>query len=213
MGAASSAAHVFKDPPVVNWKVARRPIPIDKKTVRVSSRSTNQVLTGTGIFAPPIRIRIQEIRSPRGSIGPHKVRNVQPFKNSINLFSPKHGHPTSIFSKVIGCKTVSDESADVNPCCGMDFRRNFVITNSPTFMDFRLSPTNKPDKIKSVIVPTTRFGRLANGSNWIWTWHDTEEVTVEIVSKKIAYSNYIFKNKFETMKEIQHFERGNISMT
>ena len=69
-GAAPSAAHVFEDPPLVNWKVASTSIPIDMNTVGLSPRSTTQVLTGTGTSAPPIHIRIQEVGSPRGSIGP-----------------------------------------------------------------------------------------------------------------------------------------------
>ena len=60
-GAATSAAHVFKDTPVVNWKFSSRPIPIDMNTVGVSSRATTQVLTGTGASSPPIRISIQNI--------------------------------------------------------------------------------------------------------------------------------------------------------
>ena len=85
-GTVTSAARVFEEPPVVNCKVARRPIPIDMNTVGVSPRATTKVLTGTGTSAPPIRIRSQEIGSPRGSIGPQKFRNAHPFKTSINLF-------------------------------------------------------------------------------------------------------------------------------
>ena len=99
-GAASSAVPVFKDPLVINWKVTSRPIPIDTNTVGVSPRSTTKVMTGTGTSAPLILIRSQEIGSPRGSIVPQKVRNAHPFKISINQFSPEHGQPTPIFSKV-----------------------------------------------------------------------------------------------------------------
>ena len=101
-GTAPSAAHVFEDPPVVNCKVASRPIPIDMSTFRVSPRATNKVLTGTGTSAPPIRIRSQVIGIPSGSICPQKFRNAHPFKTTINLFSPIHGHRTPILSKVIG---------------------------------------------------------------------------------------------------------------
>ena len=59
MGAAPSAVRVFKDPPVLNWKVASRPIPIDMNTVVVTPRYTTQVLIGTGNSVTPIRIRRQ----------------------------------------------------------------------------------------------------------------------------------------------------------
>ena len=59
MDRAPGAAHVFKDPPVVNWKVVSRPIPIDMNTIGLSPRATTQVLTGTGTSAPQIRISSQ----------------------------------------------------------------------------------------------------------------------------------------------------------
>ena len=132
MGTAPSAARVFKDPPVVNWKVASKPIPIDMNTVGVSPSANTQVLTGNGTSTPSIHIRIQEIGSPRGSIDPQKVRSVHPFKTSINRFSPKHGHPTTTVSKVIGRKTVANESTDVNSRCGMDFGHNSVVSKCQT---------------------------------------------------------------------------------
>ena len=144
-GAASRAARVFKDPPVVNWKVGSRLIPIDMNSVGLSSRATTQVLTGTGTSVPPICIRRQQIGCSRGVIGPQKVRNAHPFKTSNNLFSSKHGHPTPIFSKVIGRKTVPDESVDVYARKRMDFGSYSVAAKSPNFMDFGLSPANTLD--------------------------------------------------------------------
>ena len=162
-------------------------------TVGVTTISTSQVLIGTGISAPPIRIWRQEIDSPRGSIGPQKFRNAYPFKTSINHFSPKHGHSTPTWSKVIGRKTVPDESSNVYLRKSIDFGSNYVVAKSPNLMDFRLSPSNTPDKINSIIAPTTRFGRFINGSDWLASSHDVEEVTVERVSKEKAYSGYIIK--------------------
>ena len=163
-GTAPSAEHVFKDPPVVNWKITSRLIRIDMNTIIVSPRATTQVLTSTGTSAPPIRIRIQEIGSPRGSIGPQKVRNAHPFKTLINQFSPEYGHLMPIFRKVIGSKTVPDESADVYVHKRMYFGINSVLSESPNFMDFGLSPANTPDKLESVIIPTTIVVMLKNGS-------------------------------------------------
>ena len=182
-GAAPSASHVFKDPPVVIWKVASRPIPIYMNTIGVSPRATTQFMTITGTSAPPIHIRCQEIGSPRGSIGPHEVINSHPFKTSINLFSPEHGHPTPIFSKVIGRKIVPDESADVYARKSMDFGSNSILSESPNFMNFGLSPANTPDKLNSVLSPTTRVESLTNGSYWILPRHDIEIIMLERVIK------------------------------
>ena len=107
-GAAPSATHVFKYPPVIKWRVEIRTFPIDMNTVGVSPRDSTKVLTGTGTSTPPISIRSQKIVSPRESIGPEKVRNAHPFKKSINQFSPEHGHLAPIFSKAIGRKIVPD---------------------------------------------------------------------------------------------------------
>ena len=76
----------------------------------------------------------------------------------------------------------------------MEFGSNYVVAESPNLMDFGLSLANTPDKIKSVIGPTTRVVRLTNGSSWLASGHDIEEVMVEKVSKAKAYIDYIFKN-------------------
>ena len=69
-GVAPSAACVSKETPVVNWKVASKPIPIDMNTFIVSPRENIRVLTVNGTSTPSIRVRSQEIGSTRGSIGP-----------------------------------------------------------------------------------------------------------------------------------------------
>ena len=157
-------------------------------TVGVSSRATTKVLTGTGTSALPIRIRSQEIVSPRGTIGPHKFRNAYPFKTSINQFSPKHGHLMPILVRLWVRKTVANESAEVYARKRMYFGSNSVAYKSPNLMDFGLSTAKTPDKVKSIIFPTTRVGSLMNGSNWLPPRHDIEKVTVELVSEVKAYS-------------------------
>ena len=181
-GAAFSSARVFKDPPGVNWKVTSRPIPTEMSTVGVSPISSTQVMTGSGTSEPPIRIRSQGIGSPRGSIVPQKVRNANPFKTSIYQLSPKHGHPTPIFSKVMFCKIFPDESANIYARKRMDFRSNYVVAKIPNFIDFGLSPANTPYKLKCIIFSTTKVGRLTNCSYWLLPMHDIEEVRAEIVS-------------------------------
>ena len=112
-GAVPSAARVFKDPTVVNWNFASRPITIYMNTVVVTTIASTQGLIVTGTSDPPIRIRRHDIDSQRGSIGPQKVRNAYPFKTSINQFSPEHGRPTPIFSKLIFRKTAPNEITNI----------------------------------------------------------------------------------------------------
>ena len=145
---------------------------------------TTQVLTDTATALPPIHIRSQEIGSSRGPIGHNKVRNAHQLKTSIHQFSPEHSHPTPIFSEVIGHKTVPDKRADVYTRKWMDFGSNSVLSESPNFMDFGLLPTNKRDKLKSIIVHTTKIKRVTNGSKRLKRTHDISEITAKTVSKK-----------------------------
>ena len=96
-----------------------------------------------------------------------------------------------ISSKVISLKTVPYESAKVYTRKRMDFGSNSVVTKSPNFMYFRLSPTNTPDKLKSIIGLTAIVGRLMNDFNWLVSRHDIEEVTVKRVSEEKVSSKYI----------------------
>ena len=77
-------------------------------------------------------------------------------------------------------------------------------------MDFRPSPANTTNKLKSVIGSTTRVEIFTTGSNWLASRHGIEKVAVERVTKAKAFSNYILENEYETMKV---FERENISVT
>ena len=185
-------------------------MPRDVNTVVATSRLTLQSSNFISTSDSPMRTGTQDIVSPRRSIIPQESRNAEPLEAPINQFPDVHGHPTPIFSKVIGPKIVPNESADFYARKRMNFGSNSVVAKIPKFMDFRLSPANTTDRLKSVIIPTTRFEKLTNGSNWIAYRHDIEEVTVEIVSKAKAYDDYIFENEFETMKV---FERENISVT
>ena len=115
-----------------------------------------------------------------------------------------------VFGKVVVPKTVPNEISNIYTRKRMDFGSNSVVTKSPNFMDLSLSPANTTDKLKSIISPATRVERLTNGSNWLASRHDIEEVRVERVGEAKFYSNYNFKNKFGTMK---FFERENISVT
>ena len=118
--------------------------------------------------------------------------------------------PMPISSKLISLKTVPYESAKVYTRKRMDFGSNSVVTKSPNFMYFRLSPTNTPDKLKSIIGLTAIVGRLMNDFDWLVSRHDIEEVTVKRVSEEKVSSKYIKKKQFKTMK---FFERENISVT
>ena len=57
--------------------------------------------------------RNQDIASSRRSVITTTARNADPLDAPINQILDSHGHPKSIFSKVIGSKIVSGESADI----------------------------------------------------------------------------------------------------
>ena len=160
-GAATSAALVFKYPPVVIWKVASKPIPIDMNTAGVSPRSTTQVLTSTGTSTPPIRIRSQDIGIPGVSIGPQKFRNAHP----LIYFLLNMGTLCPFSVRWSVAKQSLTKSPTSTRAKRMDFGSKYVLSESPNFLDFGMSPANTPDTFKSIIVPTTRVGRLTNGSD------------------------------------------------
>ena len=56
----------------------------------------------------------------------------------------------------------------------MDLASNPVVAKSPNYMDLGMSPDNTMDKLKSVIIPTTRVGRPKKGSDWLQPGHDIE---------------------------------------
>ena len=95
----------------------------------------------------------------------------------------------------------------------MNFGSDTVLSENQNIMNFGLSPVNTTDKLVSVIVPTTRFIRPTNGSDCLQPGHDIEEATADIASEKKAKNHYNIKSDFETMREIQDFERDNISMS
>ena len=95
----------------------------------------------------------------------------------------------------------------------MNFGSETIISKNPNFINFRMSPVHITYKLGAVIVPTTRFGRPKNGSDWIQHGHDIEESTADMVSKTKAKNHYNFKIDIETMREIQYFEQENISMS
>ena len=61
-GATCSAARVFKDPPVENWKGTGGTILRDRNTLGIPPRSTTPVRIGTGPSVPPIHIRDRILR-------------------------------------------------------------------------------------------------------------------------------------------------------
>ena len=75
----------------------------------------------------------------------------------------------------------------------MDSGSNYAVAESANFMDFRLLLANTTDKLKSVIGPPKRVQSLTNGSNWLASRHNIEELTVETVNEKKSYSDYIKK--------------------
>ena len=212
-GATCSTVDVLKYPPVINWKEVSRPIPVDKNTSVIPPRTTTQVLNGTGPSAPQISIRSHNIESSRRSIIPQEARNAKPLDASINRFMAKHTEPTPSLSNINGRKAVTNKRSDVYTRRWMKFGSDTLFSKNPNFMNFGLSPVNTTNKLGSIIVPTTRVWRPTNGYWWIHPVHDIEEATSDRVIKMKADNHYNFKSDFETMREIQFFERENISMS
>ena len=140
--------------------------------------------------------RNQDIASSRRSVITTTARNADPLDAPINQILDSHGHPKSIFSKVIGSKIVSGESADIYARERMDIASNFVVAESPNFMDFGLSPANTIDKLKSVIGTTTKVEGLTDSSDCLATRHICKEVTVGRVSGAKVFIEYIKNNEF-----------------
>ena len=78
------AARVFKYPPVVDWKDTGGNIPRDRNTFGMPPGTTIPVWIGTGPLVSLTSMGIQDIGSPRRSIVPQEVRNVDPLETSIN---------------------------------------------------------------------------------------------------------------------------------
>ena len=95
----------------------------------------------------------------------------------------------------------------------MNSGSNVVFAQNPNFISLGIASVNTTDKLGSISNPTTRFRRSTRSSDWIHHGHDIEEATEYRVSETIANIDYILKSDFETMREIQDFERENIYMS
>ena len=113
--ATCSAARVFKEPPVVNWKDTGGTIPRDRNTYVMPPRENNPFRIGTGPFVYPTRLESQDIGCPRRSIGPQEVRNAEPLDTSMNGISSEHRDPVPTWIKVIGIK-FSKNLAPMSTC-------------------------------------------------------------------------------------------------
>ena len=144
--------------------------------------TTTQVWNGTGPLFPPISKGGQNIEVPRRFTIPQEVSNAKPLKSSININPDKHRDTMPSWSKVIGSKTFTNESADVYVHVRMNFGSDTVLSKIPNFMDFGLSSVSTTDELGSVFISTIRSGRQTNGSNWLPSGHNTSEATVDSVS-------------------------------
>ena len=151
---ARSADHVFKYPPVVNWKDTDGMITCERKTVGIPPRETTPVRIGTGILFSPTRMGSQDIDSPRRSIVPQEVRNAKPLETSIDGIYFKHRDPVLTRSKEIGSKFSNESISDVYLRCRMNLARDTVLTKSPNFMDLGLSSVHTTDELGSIFIPT-----------------------------------------------------------
>ena len=169
--AARSAARVFKYPPVVNWKDKHGMIPRDVNTATMPPRATTPVRIGAGTLVYPTRMGIQDIGSPRRSIGPQEVRNAEPLHTSINGIYSKHRDPAPTWSKVTSHKLSDESISDVYSRCRMNLAHDTILTESPNFMDLGLLSVHTTDELRYVFIFTNTIGSPAYGSNWIPPGH------------------------------------------
>ena len=92
---------------------------------------------------------------------------------------------------------------NINLQGGMYFGSDSIVTPNPNFVNFGVTSINASDELGSVSATTTRFGRPTSSLDWPRQGIDIGEVTVERVSEAKSYSDYIFKNEFETMKDFE----------
>ena len=214
-GATRRTESVLKDPLVVSWKETSGTITVDRNTARIPPRTTNQAWTGTEPSVPQISIGRQKIEGTRRSIITQEVRNSKPLDRSINIITARHRDPNPGLSKVIGSKSVNNESANVYAHSWMNFGSDTVLSKSPNFMDFGLLSVNTTDELMSVFVPTTIIGRPMDGSNWLPPRRGISKATVDRVSRTEANNHYNFKSEFETRRDKmldQDFGRQNDPM-
>ena len=79
--------------------------------------------------------------------------NAEPLDASINRIPAKHRDLAPSLSKVTGSKTFTNKIADVYARVWMDFGSDTVLSESPNFMDFRLSSINTIDGLGYFLCP------------------------------------------------------------
>ena len=134
----------------------------------------------------PARFRNQEVISPSYPSIAKRGKNAELFDAPIDGYLAVNVHSTSYFREEL-----HGEVDNVNESERMKFASNFVLNETPKFMDLGLSPANTTDKLNSVFVPATRAEWLTDNSNWIASIHGYEEVTVVGVREVKAYRDYI----------------------
>ena len=161
----------------VSWTGRDGSTPWDVKTSVATVRLTPLIPILDSTSNSPTLNGNQDIVISRPSIIATEARKAETLDAHINRISAVHGHSMSIFSKLIGSKTVSEESADIYTLKRMELASNSVVAKSPKYMDLGLSLANTTDKLKSVIGPTTRVEGLMDGSDWLASRHGCKEVT------------------------------------
>ena len=174
---------------------------------------TYPVLIGGGTTVSPTRTRSQEIISPRGTIGPQEVRDVQLLDTSVNVIYAKHRDPAPTWIMVIGRKFSEETSADVYSRCQMNLTRDAVLAESPNFMNPGLLSVHTSDELGYVVILTNRIRKPTGGSNWLLPGHFIGEVTADRVIKTGSEQNYNARTDFETRGGNQDFGRKNNSMS
>ena len=138
----------------------------------------------------PSHLRNQEVISPSHPSIAKGGRNANPFDAPIYGSLAVNG-PFTSYSRVIGLEVVSVEFANFNAHERINFASNYLLVETPKFVDFGLSPANTADKLNSVFSPATIAGELTDNSNWLASRHGISEVTEGRVIEEKAYSDYI----------------------
>ena len=144
---------------------------------------------------------IQDIGSPRRSIGPQEVRNAEPLDTSMNGTSSKHRDPAPTWSKLISSKFSNKSISDVYLHCQTNLVRDTFLRKIPNFMDLGMLLVHTKDELGSIFIPTTIIGFPTHGSNWIPHGRHISETTADTVSGKRLENNYNFKSNVENRKE------------
>ena len=180
---ARSTARVLQTPEDVRRNGTDRTTPWDGNTSIWSTSLASPVCIGGSNTGSPRRTGIQDIISPRGSIGTKWIRDAQPLDTYINGIYSKHRDPAPNWIKVSGRKFTEKSSPNINSRFRMNLTRDDVLTESPNVVNLDILSVHTSNELGSVFIPTTRIGTPTEGSNWLPPGYCIGEVTEDILRR------------------------------